>query len=373
MVNNICYIIRSLKAAGAEKYVLDLASRIAKRGVKIHILSLGPIDTTFINKYDLSNVTIDHFPIYKLFSLSTLRIIRKLCRFIRTNNITCLHLNMRISDIIGGIAAILTKRIFISTQHDTQPWRYNTNLKNLIYKYLHRYVMKYASAIIVPSRSVKHHFVETERIPLHKLKVIYHGIELEQFACNFKRMTKNVKIGSLGRFNPEKGQIYIVEALKLILPYLKSKKVELIFAGDGPTRPQIAMIVKEFGINKYVSFLGRIYDVPRFLTEIDILIHAGISREAFCYAALEGLAAGKAVIATSIGGIPEFIRDHDNGILVPPKSGKAIAQALTELIKNSELHMKLSKNAAISCRPFFSIERMVIETCGVYDNITQNA
>lgn len=279
---------------------------------------------------------------------------------------------MRISDIIGGIAAILTKRTFISTQHDTQPWRYNTNLKNLIYKYLHRYVMKYASAIIAPSRSVKHYLVETEKIPLHKMKVIYHGIELKQFACDFKRMTKNVKIGSLGRFNPEKGQIYIVEALKLILPYLKSKKVELIFAGDGPTRPQIAMIVKEFGIDKYVSFLGRIYDVPRFLTEIDILVHAAISSEAFCYAALEGLAAGKAVIATSIDGIPEFITDHKNGILVPPKSAKAIAQAFTELINDSELHMRISKNAAVSCRPFFSIERMIAETCELYKDVRRN-
>ena len=232
--------------------------------------------------------------------------------------------------------------------------------------------MKYASAIIAPSQSVKQYLFETEGIPLNKMRVIYHGIELDQFALHSKRIIKEVKIGVLGRFRPEKGQVYIVEALKLVLPCIKPKSIELIFAGEGPTRSQVAKKAKELGVSKYIKFLGRIYDVPKFLTEIDILAHAAISSEAFCYAALEGLAAGKAVIATKIDGIPEFIRDHKNGILVPPKSAEAIAQALTELITDSKLHRRICKNAAVSCRPFFSIERMIAETCELYKDVCRN-
>jgi glycosyltransferase involved in cell wall biosynthesis len=372
MYNNICYIVRSLKPAGAEKYVLDLASHLSRRCKNVYVVSLGVVDEYFLKKFDLKNVTIYQLSLHKLLALNTIKVMYLLYRFIIKKKITFIHLNMRMADITGGIIALLLKRKFISTQHDTQPWRYSRALKNVIYKYIHRFLMRYSLAIIAPSKSVKQYLFETEKIPYTKMKLIYHGIDLDKFSCKLKDLKRKIKIGSLARFFPEKGHKYIVEALPIVLSNLKNKDIELQFAGVGPIQPEIEAMAEQLRVINNIKFLGRIYDVPKFLSEIDILVHAAVSSEAFCYAALEGLATGKSVIVTNIDGLPEFIKDHYNGILIPIKSPQAIATALIELITHPAIHMHISKNAALSCRPFFSTKRMVNETYQLYKNILKN-
>lgn len=232
--------------------------------------------------------------------------------------------------------------------------------------------MKFASMIIAPSKSVRLYLSETEKIPIRKIKVIYHGIDLDKFRVKMKKPSDKITIGSLARFRPEKGHKYIVKALPILLAKVKNKKIELQFAGEGPHQNYIRTLAEKLGVSRNTTFLGEIFDAPGFLEKIDILVHAATSSEAFCYAALEGLAAGKSVVITDIDGIPEFIKDHYNGLLVPAKSEQAIARALIELITDPKIFRSISKNARISCRPFFSLERMINETYALYKTITKN-
>ncbi len=372
MSKGICHIINSLKAAGAEKYVLDLVSSMSKKGKKTYIISLGPIDNEFLKKYDLHDIIIKQFCTIKIFSVRTLSVIYKIYRFIKTNPIELIHLNMRFSDIIGGTAAILAKCKFVSTQHDTRLWRYRHKTKDVIYKYIHRFVIRYSSGIIAPTISVKHYLHETERIPLGKTEVIYHGIDLDKFHVKVRRLNTKITIGSLARFRPEKGHKNIVASMPIVLAEIKNRRIELQFAGEGPCQHDVRILTKQLGVSKNIIFLGKIFDVPGFLERIDILVHAATSGEAFCYAALEGLAAGKPVVITDIDGIPEFIKDHYNGLLVPIESPEEIARSLIELINQPKLFERISKNAASSCRPFFSLERMINQTYRFYEKMLGN-
>jgi glycosyltransferase involved in cell wall biosynthesis len=370
MKRRVCFIINSLKAAGAEKYVLDLASSAADKGIEAHIIALGPIDEEFLQKYDLTNVTITQHTSRKMISFKTLLTIYRIYRFMRRRRFTLVHLNMRTPDIIGGIAAIFSNTRFISTQHDTQPWRYSNKLNPVINRSLHRFIMQFASAIIAPSISVREYLRETERIPRSKMTVIYHGIDLRNYRGRFRRLGKTIHIGSLGRFRPEKGQEYIVDALPIIFRRLKRVNFKVYFAGDGPSLHHVRDKARKTNTDSYIKFLRSVYDVPGFLRSIDILIHAAVSGEAFCYAALEGLAAGKAIVVTNTDGIPEYVKDHYNGFLIPIKSPHAIADAVVELANAPELHERICRNAAKSCRPFFSKERMINQTYCLYQLIT---
>lgn len=372
MQNSICFIINSLKAAGAEKYVLDVASTCAARGIAAHVVTLGPVDEVFLKKYDLANVTIKQYPSRKMISFNTLRTIYGLYKLMHKKRFKLVHLNMRTPDLIGGIAAILAHTPFISTQHDTQPWRYSKRINDVSKKYIHRYIMQHVSAIIAPTGSVRQYLRETERIPFSKIRVIYHGVELEKFRVRFKRPGKKIYVGSLGRFRPEKGHRYIIESLPQVLSRLNTRTIEIQFAGDGPSMDDVRSQAKNLGVYKQVKFLGSIYNVPRFLEHIDIIVHAAVSGEAFCYAALEGLAAGKAVIATNTDGLPEYITNYYNGILVPIESPDSIANAIVELANDSKMYLRICRNAAKSCRPFFSKKRMIDQTFKLYTDVIEH-
>jgi glycosyltransferase involved in cell wall biosynthesis len=229
--------------------------------------------------------------------------------------------------------------------------------------------MKYASAIIAPTESVRKYLYETERIPLNKIRVIYHGVDLEKFNMKFSKLGKTIYVGSLGRFRPEKGQNYIIQALPKVLRGLSPKKIEMHFAGEGPSLEQVRRQAQDLGVSKNVRFLGSIYDVPKFLSGINILVHAAVSGEAFCYAALEGLAAGRAVVVTNTDGIPEYVKNNYNGILIPIESPESIADAIVGLATDPAMYLRICKNAVASCRPFFSKTRMINHTLELYKTV----
>ena len=362
----ILYIITNLRTGGAEKYVLETAVKVSTQGFSTFIAVLGPIDDNFICSLQMKSVPIIQFSTIKVFSIRSVVVIYRLIKYIKSQKIDLIHLNLLGADILGGIASIISNRPFLSTQHNTRPWRYNKNPKDIIYKYMHRFVMFFSSAVITPTKSVKTYLINTTKIKPNKIKVIYHGIDLNKFRGNFKKIDKEVIIGCLATFRPPKGQTYIVDAIPKVISKIKYMKTKFLFAGDGPNKAALFIKTQKLNLSNNVKFLGRIYNVPEFLNKIDILVHAAISSEAFCYAALEALAMGKAVVVTKIDGLPEFIKDHHNGILVPIKSPEAIAKALIELITQPKIFEYISKNAATSVRDYFSINRTIAETTQLY-------
>ncbi len=373
MLNNICFIVPGLGIGGAEKYVLELGSVYSRLNAKIHIISLGPINWQFVELFRLDSTKVIITPIRtaKIFSFQSVKAVVKICRYLKDNGISLVHLNVRMAEIIGGISAIIMKKRFIITQHDTQPWRYSKKIKDLVYKYLHKYVTCYAKAIIAPTYSVKEYLIETERIPKQKIKLIYHGINLESFPPKSKELEGKLIIGSLASLRPEKGHVHIIRAMPQVLEKLRSKKVELRIAGDGPAKEMLIEETERLGLSNSVKFLGPIYDVQKFLADICILVLAPISSEAFCYAVLEGMAMGKAVVATEIDGLPEIIRHRKNGLLIPPCSSEAIAEAIVSLALDIDLYYSICAKAQKDCRPFFSINRMANETYQLYKEINK--
>jgi glycosyltransferase involved in cell wall biosynthesis len=368
MSKKLCYVVRSLKAAGAEKYVLDLATYFSANH-DVMIISLGINDVDFVRKYNLGKTRIIRICITELFSLKTLIAVVNLCLIFLKERFDLVHTNMFTPDILGGLAAVLTGTLFISTQHDTQVWRYSKSYRNTIRRYLHRFLMKFCAVVITPTHSVKQYLIDTEQIDQRKIQTIYHGIDLEKFDIPIRAIDQTINIGVLARFRPEKGHEYIIRALPEVLTETKPLKIKILFAGDGNTKTSMEDLAITLGLEKNIEFLGHIYDVPHFLTKIDILLHAAISSEAFCYSALEGLAAGKIVIVTNIDGLPEFVHDHKNGLLISPESPQAIANALKEVIADKSLRIKLRNNGKRSCRPFFSINRMFKQTDHLYRSV----
>lgn len=104
----------------------------------------------------------------------------------------------------------------------------------------------------------------------------------------------------------------------------------LRLAGDGPCREALMAQALELGIAPTVEFLGVRDDTERLLQEASVVLLASDTVECFPYAALEAMAAGRGIVSTDVGGLPELVDDGITGRLVPPGDEDALAQALLE-------------------------------------------
>ncbi len=141
--------------------------------------------------------------------------------------------------------------------------------------------------------------------------------------------------------------------------------MELWLVGDGPLRPVVEKTVVEMGLEGRVLFLGVRNDVPKLLAASDVLVLSS-EYEGVPLTVLEAMAAGKPVIATAVGGVPELVEDGVTGILVPPRNPEALAQGILRLAKDADLRQRMGKAAQQWALERFDIARTAREYEALY-------
>ena len=146
-----------------------------------------------------------------------------------------------------------------------------------------------------------------------------------------------------GRLGPQKALGVALQAL------VDVPDTSLAVAGDGPQRTALEGRARELGLDGRVSFLG---SVPR--EQVLRLFHAADASllpsawENFPHTIVEALAVGCPVIATAVGGVPEVVRDGENGLLVAPGDPDALAAAIARFFADDALRARLRDAAARS-------------------------
>jgi glycosyltransferase involved in cell wall biosynthesis len=146
-----------------------------------------------------------------------------------------------------------------------------------------------------------------------------------------------------GRVGPQKALGVLLRAIAEV------PAVTLTVAGDGPGRDVLEATTRELGLETRVSFLGAVSreQVLRLFRAADASVLAS-AWENFPHTVVEALAVGCPVIATAVGGVPEVVRDGENGLLVPPGDPTALAGAIARLFADDALRAKLSAAAPLS-------------------------
>ena len=116
-------------------------------------------------------------------------------------------------------------------------------------------------------------------------------------------------------------------------------------------------------------FTGFRRDVRRILSALDVVVLSSSAPEPFGRVVIEGMAAGKPVVATAAGGVPEIITDGVDGLLVPAKDSKAMARAITWLLSNPECAKKMGAAARQRVVQDFTVTLHVAKIQSVYDAI----
>jgi glycosyltransferase involved in cell wall biosynthesis len=140
-----------------------------------------------------------------------------------------------------------------------------------------------------------------------------------------------------GRLLPEKGADLLVDAFAHVAKQFPGAR--LLIAGDGPERGKIVSQIGRLGLGSQVRMLGHLPrpDLEREFAEAWVQVVPSRWEEPFGLVAAEALMRGMAVIASNAGGLAEFVRHNDNGLLIPPQDTLALAEALHTLLGNREL------------------------------------
>lgn len=173
-------------------------------------------------------------------------------------------------------------------------------------------------------------------------------------------------VGFVARLIPEKGPEHFLRAAKRVLQTFPDTTFYLV--GSGPHRPALESLARELQIAGHVVFAGLRQDMPAVYAALDIMALPSLS-EGLPMTVLEALAAGRAVVATAVGGIPSVIRDGETGLLIPPADSDALAGAIERLLRAPELRKKVGQCGRRLVEEQFSSNVMAKEYLAIYADL----
>ena len=173
-------------------------------------------------------------------------------------------------------------------------------------------------------------------------------------------------VGNIGALVAHKGQRYLVDAAPAVVRAMPDAHF-LIF-GEGELRPALTRQIKHLGLEHRVSLAGFRPDILSLLKGLDLFVMSSIT-EGLGTSILDAMAASKAVVGTTAGGIPEAVEHGVTGLLVPPHNAGALGEAILRLLKDEPLRRRMGEAGLERVRALFSVERMVDETLVVYERV----
>ena len=219
-----------------------------------------------------------------------------------------------------------------------------------------------ADAVVAVSQAVASCVVDG------RARVIYAGIDTPSTGSPAPPHGANSEIilGTAGRLIALKGIEYLLRAAAALQAEFPGIGVEI--AGAGPQREKLEETAAQLGLAGRVKFLGWVDDLHLVLPRWDVFVVPSLE-EGFPIAALDAMAAGLPVVATSVGGVPELIEDGKTGWLVAPADVETLVSRLRPLLRDPELRRSMGATAQARVRDHFSLARMTRNFAQLYDEL----
>ncbi len=247
-------------------------------------------------------------------------------------------------------------------------------VKNYIFSLRDIRWIKYSDAVIACSDEVAKSLIEQLKVPKEKVYTILNGVDTEKFSPYIDTLTlrKQLNISEeykvitcITRLKLEKGVHILLKAFKEVIQ--QRQNVFLMIVGSGNYQEKLKDISKELNIEEKVKFIGSISheNLAGYYAVGDIFVFPTLAKEGLPWVVLEAMSCGRPVIASRIGGIPQIIKDSENGLLFEPGNINELKEKIFLLLENYEICKKLSKNARDYVVQNLSQEKMIDETLRV--------
>lgn len=371
---NILHITKMRGVSGSENHLLTLLPTLDRNRFQVQLCILAEArHVEAIQEYkhtlEQAGIAVSVLIIHKYIDLL---LIQKLWRLMRQTSCQIVHTHLIHADLYGTLAAKFARvPVIISSRHNDDRFR-----QQRLSIWLNRMLAHWQTKIVVISDWVGQFLQRVEQIPADKIVRIHYG--LDPTAIRAQRDPQYVRrqlqippdapvIGTIGQLAEQKGQLYLLHAVKHVMPQFPALRVVII--GKGALSEDLKRQAKILGIEQNVIFTGYRTDAIKLLSGFDLFVFPSLW-EGFGLVLLEAMALEKAIVASRVSAIPESVVDGQTGLLVPAQNPDQLAEALARLLKSPELAQHMGRAGYERLTQHFSVPQMVSATETLYNDLT---
>ncbi|MGV1098221.1 glycosyltransferase family 4 protein [Thiovibrio sp. JS02] len=239
-----------------------------------------------------------------------------------------------------------------------------------------RRAAKDADYFTTVSDNLKQYFVSELGLSEKAIEVVLNGVDTKRFSPDNIRgrlvellpasATGKLLI-SVGRLTEAKDQECLLYAMKKLIAE-GGADVSLALVGEGELRGRLEARISELGLGQHVFLLGNRTDVHELLPDAAMFVLSS-RREGLPMVLLEAMASGLPVVATNVGGIPEVVKEGDNGFLAPPENPESLAEKIGLMLSEPERSAAMGLSGREMVEKFYSMQKTAQRYAQLYENI----
>jgi glycosyltransferase involved in cell wall biosynthesis len=358
----IVYIVTTASPlGGAQIHVRDLAAAVSAQGHAPAVITSGT--GTFIDdlrRLGIPVVVLPHLsvPIHPLRDLRALREIRTALMDLRPDLVAA-HSSK--AGILGRLAARSLRVPVVFTAHG---WAFTPGVPRwhaAVYRRVERLVGPLASRIITVSEFDRRLGLAGRIAGEDRLVTVHNGMPDVPESLRSAPGRTPARLVMVARFGAQKDHPTLFRALAT----LTNHPWELDLIGDGPLMGQMASLAAALGLGERVHFLGQRTEVDQILSQAQVSLLV-TNWEGLPLSILEAMRAGLPVVASSVGGISESVREEESGFLVPRGDVESLRDRIERLLTSPELRVRMGRAGRARYEEEFTLGHSVARTLAVY-------
>jgi glycosyltransferase involved in cell wall biosynthesis len=345
----IALLLESDGPGGAERMLILLAEAMRQRGH--HVVPVGPAEGTgwLASQFRARGFEPEVFRLRR--PVDPLCVVG-IARLLERHRIDVAHSHEFSMAVYGAAAARMTGVPHMITMHGGLYFGFRRRRRAAL-----RWAVRASNRIVAVSDATREDLRRMLRAPRLEVDVVLNGVpeqagDRERARRELGLADTEVLLLAVGSLYRVKGHDLLIEALALLGA---EPAWRLVIAGQGDEEASLRRLARQRGIGDRVSFLGYREDVSDLLAAADVYVMPSRS-EGMPLALLEAMFAGRAVVASAVGGIPDAL--GQSGVLVPPEDVEALASALRRLLAHDEERSMLGVSAAKTAAARFGVEAM---------------
>ena len=295
------------------------------------------------------------------FSLKNIMAYRTAKKIIDSEKYNLVHCHTPMGGVIGRLASRKIRRQgarVLYTAHGFHFYKGAPKINWILYYTMEKLLVPHTDCVITINKedfnNAKEKF-KSQQTKIEKISGI--GVDINRFSpAEDKEVLKKANgyegkflLTYAAEFIPRKNHRFFVKAAKVLVN--KCPDVKFLFAGKGVLLEKTKKYAKKLGVAEYIDFLGFCTNMPDILRMSDVMISASIE-EGFGINIIEGMASGLPVVASTVRGHKEMVKNEQNGYLIDIKNTNEFCEKIECLYYDKERYQKMSQNARIDAGNF---------------------